>query len=272
MSHYLREFINEYFSNKITDKQSVSLLFSGGTDSLTCLFSLLDLGIKPKLYSFHLENIIHDDIVISKQVSDYYQLQHEIIEIKRDIRQLKNDVQYLIPAFNITRKTNVQCTYPFLHVLPHIEEQYVVTGLCADDLYGSAKSVTIKAAKDKTVFDEIRNKTFDNLYSSAYKPIKELVENVYNKTLIAPYREPKIIDFFMQFSWSELNKPKQKQLSLTAYEDFFSRQNIYRRNNNLQVGSKIREWHSELVLTDINKYNRRRVDEIYKDLGKELIK
>jgi asparagine synthetase B (glutamine-hydrolysing) len=266
----LKELINYHLFDKITDKTSVAVLFSGGTDSLTCLFSLMELGIKPTLYSFHLENTIHRDIEISKQVAEYYELNHVIIEIKRDITQLQNDVKYLIETFKISRKTNVQCTYPFLHVLPQIKEKFIVSGLCADDLYGTAKSVAIKGGKDKVVLDDIRRKTLSSLDSSAYKSIKELVENVHEKVFITPYRSQEVIDYMFQFSWAEMNKPKQKQIAYSAYQYYFEKQNIYRKNTNLQVGSKIREWHSELVNTELNKNDRHRVDEIYKDIAREL--
>lgn len=265
----LKKIINNIFEKTIEDKSNVALLFSGGTDSLTCLFSLMEIGIKPTLYSFHLEHTVHKDIEISKQVAEYYNLPHKIVEIKRNLIQLKNDVKYLVRTFNITRKTNVQCTYPFLHVLPEIKEKWVVSGLCADDLYGTAKSVAIKASKDKSVFDQIRSKTLSNINSSAYRSIKELVEDVHGKKFLTPYRHPEIVNYFMRFSWEELNKPKQKQIAHESYKEYFNRQNIYRKNTNLQVGSKIREWHSELVNTDLNKNERHRVDEIYKDIWKE---
>jgi hypothetical protein len=55
---------------------------------------------------------------------------------------------------------------------------------------------------------------------------------------------------------------------LNAFNDYFSKQNIYRKNSNLQVGSGIREWHNELLNTELNKNNRKRVDEIYKDIAR----
>lgn len=271
MSVNLRKLINEHLDKNIIDKSSVALLFSGGTDSLTCLFSLMDLGIRPTLYSFHMEGVIHKDIEISKQVSEHYQLNHKIIEIKRDINQLIEDVKFIISYFKVTRKTNIQCTYPFLHVLPEVKEKFVVSGLCADDLYGTSKSMIIKCSKDKYIFDKTRDRILSNFDSSAYRLIKQLVENVHNKRFIAPYRDQTIIDFFYKYSWEDLNKPKQKQIAVTAYNEFFRAQKIYRTNVNLQVGSKVREWHSELVETKINKNKRWRVDEIYKDLGRELI-
>lgn len=110
----LKKHIEEYFVKTIKDKNSVALLFSGGTDSLTCLFSLLNLNIKPTLYSFHLEDIIHKDIEVSKKVANHFNLKHVIIPIKRDVSQLKKDIIYLCQEMKLNRKTNVQCTYPFL--------------------------------------------------------------------------------------------------------------------------------------------------------------
>lgn len=265
---YIRKIINGILNDEITDKNSVALLFSGGTDSLTCLFSLLDIGVKPTLYSFHLEGIEHEDIIVSKKVSKYYNLNHVIVEIPKDLIRLKEDVVYLTKTMKLNRKTNVQCSYPFLHVLPKVNEKYVVGGLCADDLYGTSKSMSIKYAKDKVGFDVARKKIFENQLSSAYAPIKSIVE-MNGKKFITPYRDGKLINFFMSKSWEELNKPKQKQVAVSNYKEYFDELNVYRRNTNLQVGSKIREWHNELIATDLNVNNRNRVDEIYKDLYKE---
>lgn len=264
----LRIHLEEYLKNSITDKNSVALLFSGGTDSLTCLFAMLNIGIKPTLYSFHMKNTIHKDIEVSMKVAKHLNLNHEIISINEDVKQLENDVTFLCKVMKLNRKTNVQCTYPFLHVIPKIKEKNIVTGLCADDLYGTSKSMSIKYAKDKEGFDKARHKIFNNEYSSAYKPIKEVVES-YGKTFLVPYRNKNVIDYFMSLSWEELNKPKQKQIAIDSYKDYFDELNVYRKNSNLQVGSKIREWHNELIDTNLNKNNRKRVDEIYKDLYKE---
>lgn len=267
----LRNLMINAISKEVKTNRDVALLFSGGTDSLTCLFSLLELDIRPTLYSFHLQDIINRDIEISKLVAKYYDLQHVIIPIKTIKDQLLDDVLFLIKKYKIYRKTNVQCTYPFLYVLPEIKENIVVTGLCADDLYGSAKSVAIKSRKDKEVFDKIRIKTIANLDSSAYRSIKELIEVTYGKKFVVPYRNKEIIEFFMKLSWTELNKPKQKQLSLDAFKDYFlNQENIYRVNSNLQVESKIREWHDVIINSSLNTNNRSRVDEIYKDIYREM--
>lgn len=172
----------------------------------------------------------------------------------------------------VDRKTNVQCTFPFLYLFPKIKESVIVTGLCADDLYGSSKGMTIKGSKDKEVFDRLRNRSRENLNSSAYLPIKTLAEEVHGKKLIVPYRDEDIFNYFMNKSWVELNRPKQKQVAIDSYRKYFDSHDIYRKNSSLQVESGIREYHNELINSSLNTNNRKRVDEIYKDLRKVILK
>jgi asparagine synthetase B (glutamine-hydrolysing) len=264
----LKKLLKEAIHESIKDSKDVALLFSGGTDSLTCLFSLFEMDIKPTLYTFYLEGKPNRDLEYSKKVAEFYSLEHTIIEIPYSLSKLEESVLYITENLPVDRKTNVQCVFPFLYVMPQVKEKYVVSGLCADDLYGSAKSVIIKASKNKEVFDSIREKTRSSLNSSAYLPIKQFIEQTHGKVFITPYREQEVHDFFMEKSWAELNKPKQKQIAIDAFSSYFEEQDIYRKNSNLQVESGIREYHNELINSELNENNRRRVDEIYKDLIK----
>lgn len=251
---------------EIGENEDTALLFSGGVDSITCLFALLEKGITPTLYTFHLDGVYSKDLEVSARIASHYKLPHKIITIAQDVEALQKDVTFIVKELPVDRKTNVQCTYPFLHIMPHVKEKNVVSGLCADDLYGTSKSVAIKCSKNKAAFDDMRRKKFASEYSSAYLPIKTLVEKFYNKKFIAPYRNEKVIEYFMSFSWEELNRPKQKQIAVDAFSSYFNELDVYRRNCNLQVGSGVREFHNKLIDAPINKNNRKRVDEIYKDI------
>lgn len=267
----LKELITNEIKKELNGSKDVALLFSGGTDSLTCLYSLLSIGIRPKLYTFRLEDVEHKDVIVSRKVANYYNLNLNEVVIKKNVDQLIEDVIFLTTNMDLKLKTNVQCSYPFLHVLKEVKEKYVISGLCADDLYGTSKSMSIKCSNDKELFDTIRVKTFNNEFASAYNPIKYIVENLYGKKFIAPYKTKAVFDYFMKYSWKELNKPKQKQVAINAFNEEFKELKVYRRNVNLQVGSKIREWHNILLNTDLNVNKRKRVDEIYKDLNKGVV-
>lgn len=262
--HKFRELLKS--SMEIENKNDVALLFSGGTDSLTCLYSLFDRGIRPTLYTFYMEGVPSMDLDVSKKVAEHYDLSHKIVPIPQNVDALQRDVLYIVNNLPVDRKTNIQCVYPFLYVLPHVSESVVVSGICADDLFGSSKGASIKGSKDKVAFDRLRSTAFESLNSSAYLPIKTLVETVYKKKLITPYRDDEIVNYLMGFSWEQLNKPKQKQLSIDAFSDYFSELNVYRRNGSLQVVSGIRDFHKKLVDSPLNTKNRHRVDEIYRDI------
>lgn len=264
-----REALQKSIQDGIGNNKRIALLFSGGTDSLTCLFALMDLGIHPVLYSFHLQGIIHQDIHVSRKVAQFYNLRHILIEIPKDRERLIRDVVHLIRTYRIYRKTNIQCTYPFYYVLPEVKESVVVSGLGADDLYGTTASVAIRCKDNPEEFNRIRMKTLKDPDASAIRSIRQLVED-HGKRFVIPYRAPRVVDEMMRYTWRELNQPKQKILALRSFAEYFKRQKIYRRNSNLQVGSKIREWHDTLIRSPLNKNKRMRVDEIYKDVYREF--
>lgn len=270
MQTAFRTVLKNSIQKGLTGSNDVALLFSGGTDSLTCLFALMDLGIKPHLYSFHLQEVIHQDIMVSKRVAEHYNLRQTIVEIPRNKNQLIQDVKYLIETFDIFLKTNVQCTYPFLYVAKRLTEKNVVTGLGADDLYGTAASVLIKSKDNPIKFNEIRLKTLSNPDASAIRSITELFKRIHGKNFIVPYRDPSVIKLMMNYNWKQLNEPKQKMLAVSAYAEHFKELPIYRKNANLQVGSKIREWHDVLLHSELNINNRKRINEVYRDYYKKV--
>ena len=267
----LRQYINNYLELNIKDKNDVAILFSGGMDSLSILFSCLDLEIKPHLYSFYLKNYESEDIKMSRKVSEIYNLKlTEIIIDDEDVNKLIKDVKYIIKHFNVYLKTQVQCIYPFIYVIPKIEEICILTGLCADDMYGTCLSLA-KLSKDIEIFNLNRLKRINNIHASSYFEINQLcTEN--NKILIAPYKQDKnIINLFMNLNYKQMNSPKQKNIMYKDYKNELDKNKLYRRNNNLQCGSKIRELHDKLLNTDLNTKNYKVVNPIYKNLYKQLI-
>lgn len=265
----LRKLINTYLENNIEDKNDVALLFSGGMDSLSILLSCLDVGIKPNLYVFRLNNYVSEDSIYSKKISQIYNL--NLYEIVLDVNKINliSDIEKIVKLFNVKKKTQIQCIQPFLYVIPKIKENYILTGLCADDLYGTPRSMA-KHAKNIEYFKEIRINAFNNEESSSYKFIKQLSE-MNNKRLIAPYKESiDIYNYMISKNYKELHSPKQKYIMYSDYEDELTKNNIYRRNSNLQCNSKIREWHDELLKSEINSEGFKSVVGIYNKIHNKL--
>lgn len=258
----LKELLIEVIKTKVDRTKKVSLLFSGGTDSLTCLFSCLELGIKPNLYTFYLEGNISEDVKMSKQISDIYNLELKTVMIKKEQKQLIKDIFLLIHKYGVNNKIRIELLHPFIHLLPHITEDYVITGLSADTLYGTNYHSKMSKIEE---FMEIRKTAliFDEI--DGYSILKKMTEEN-GKKLIAPYRDEKIIQYFLRSSWKELNDPIQKGPSIKAFEKYFNAHSIYRKSSSLSLNSGIKNWHEILLHSKLNKFNRTDLDELYQDI------
>lgn len=261
----IRKLITNYLNENIKNKESVAILFSGGMDSLSILLSCIELGIKPTLYTFYLDTFISDDIKQSRKISNIFDLRLIEVEIKTKEIDLLKDVEYIIKKFKTNRKTAIQCIQPLLYLMNEVTEEYILTGLCADDLFGTPRSMA-KYSNNIEIFNDLRISKFNNKYSSSYEYLKIICKET-DKGLIAPYKEDvNIFNYMMKLTYKEMNSPKQKNIIYEDYQEI-KENSLYRRNNNLQCGSKIREWHDNLLLNvDINYKMFKSVTGIYNQI------
>ena len=265
----LREMINKYLDDNIDNYEDVALLFSGGMDSLSLLISCIDLGIKPHLYTFYLDNYVSEDIKASREIANIFNLKLTEIKINTSQDRLIKDVKYIIKKFGVTKKTAIQCIHPFIYVIPEIKEKYVLSGLCADDLYGTPRSMA-KLCDDVEKFNELRLKKLKDETSSSYSYIRDMLHEA-NKIFIAPYKTCEEIScYMMKLSYKDMNRPKQKNIMYEDYKDVLDKYKLYRRNSNLQCNSKIREWHDLLLESEENINNNKSVTGIYNRYAREF--
>ena len=85
MNKYSKEF-RERFLKVLESYDTNALYFSGGMDSTTILFGLLELGKKPHLVSFKQKNAPSKDNVIGTVIAKYYNLKRDLIEIESDTK------------------------------------------------------------------------------------------------------------------------------------------------------------------------------------------
>ena len=258
----LKQLLVKAIKSEIGDEKDIAIFFSAGTDSLTCLFSCLELNLKPKLYTFHLESYVSEDAKMAKKIAKFFNLDLTTIVIKEDLEELKKDITTLIKNFHIENKIRMQILYPFPHMLKNIKEKIVLTGLSADTLYGTNYHSKIHFLED---FTEERRHALEEDEIDGYDALKKMVEN-HKKKLIAPYRNKDVIEYFLKFSWDELNKPIQKKHSVEAFKKYFELHEIYRQSSSLPINSKIREWEEKLLDTDLNQLNRESIEELYHDI------
>ena len=239
-----KQILNTVISEQLSD-EPVALLFSGGTDSLTILWTLLDLGIKPTCYTFHLSYFESTDAKVSKKACNHWGVNQVIVnEDKRDIPSQLKDVISIIQS---PRKTHVEVMYAYYFLMQAVKEKHIFSGIQADSLYGSNKNAAIQCGKQSAkFFADYRRKLVANPDQEGYKQANLLASH-FNKILYTPYSDNRIREFYYQYSWKQLNSPKQKMPPILSFEDRFKEMPIYRIDDNLQCGSHIREHLADYV-------------------------
>jgi asparagine synthetase B (glutamine-hydrolysing) len=210
--------IDKILTNQINfqDKEC-ALLLSGGVDSISTGFMAHRLGKKITAYSFCLDTNVSYDYLKAEEVSN--KMDWSFVGVKIPTANLVDD-WYRLVEFGCKKKTHYECLYPFLYVYPEIKEKYVLSGLGADGYYGNQnwgqRKWKIKESKEN--FDAYRDFYFTPEQQGHTKD-KELAA-VYKKILITPYITKPVKEYFYQFDWAQLNKPKQKNDVREGFKEF----------------------------------------------------
>jgi len=219
--------------------EPVDLLFSGGTDSLSVLWTLLDLGASVTCLTFHLSYFESADARASRAACARWSV--PLIEVTEDERPVEQQLRDVIAAIGSARKTHVEVAYGYNFLLASCQHRHVFSGIQADTLYGSNKNAAIRQGKASAEeFTAYRRALLESPDQEGLAQMRMLAA-CHGKVLHAPYADEQIRAFFMRYSWQELNRPRQKMPAVLAFADRFAELAIYRHDDNMQCGSHVRE-------------------------------
>lgn len=140
-----RQLLREVVAGQLGGCKKVALLFSGGTDSLTVLWTLLDLNVDVKCYVFRLAEVESADSRVAALAAEAWGVSLNIVcSPVQSLPELAADVQRVVEIINVSRKTHVEMGWPFWHLLRSVAEQNVWCGIQADTLWGSGREMKIK--------------------------------------------------------------------------------------------------------------------------------
>lgn len=239
----------------------VAVLLSGGVDSNSVLFTANRLGKIVHCYSFHLDTGSSYDSIKAQEVCNKFNFDLTLIEVPTN--NLENDFITLAEKYKCQKKTHFECTFPFMYVFPKIKEKYVLSGWAADGHFGLSKKASLHYKHPKEKFDKFRRDYFSVENPVGVRQIEMLCKE-YNKVLSVPYLDKKVFDYFIQFDWDTLNKPKEKYEVRKCFPEF---NEINLKNHlNLQLVSRVdKTFETLLTSKKINFRNRQRVMDICKD-------
>lgn len=258
----LRKKLLRTIEKDCNDENEVALMLSSGIDSSAILYSLLELGITVKPYTFYLENYQSKDLKGARRLSKLHNLKLTEVEIPR--KKIKENILYLA-KIGCTRKTQFETKIHYLHLFPKIKEKYVFWGIEADNLQGTVRSMILQSSKEPLKFNQLRQKAHKYALE-VNMPIDNALAKQNGLELKSPYVNEEIYKFYMQFDWQYLNKPYNKWILINAFKDYFE-QDGYRKHLDMQQASAMKEYCATLVNDkDLNPENRKRINEAYKDL------
>lgn len=259
--------IDKILENVLQDnlrEDNVAILFSGGIDSISLAFAAHRLGKKLHCYTMYVDGVVSKDAQNAIDVANKFGWEMTLIDVPTD--NLFEDFKYLINHYGCKKKTQVECAWPFLYVYPHIKEREIISGLGADGLQGSSKKVCLHFKEPKELFDSYRRDYMNPEITPNPGGIlqhEQLCEE-FEKKFVAPYHDERVIDYFMQYDWYDLNRPYPKNKVIDAFPEF--KQIKVRRHENLQLAAGIPSHFEKLLDNpEVNVYNRRRVMDLVRD-------
>jgi len=270
MPKQLNKIISDIIEKEAPD-ETVAVLMSGGTDSLSIAVAADALGKNLNCYTFRIEGKDTSDSIASQKACEHFNWNFNIIDVPVD--NIEKDFFTLIEKYECKKKTHVECTFPFLYVYPQIKEKYILTGWAADGYYGVSKRANMHFKHTKELIDEFRQGYFGRLDETTQKftvdnPVgirqQMLLADNIDSVIVAPYVDKKVWDWMIQFDWNYFNKPYQKA---PIFEAFPKLKEIKRRNHlNLQLAAGIPNYFEKLLDNkEINIYNRSRIMDLVRD-------
>jgi len=246
------------------------ILLSGGMDSATLVAALLELGARPKCYSFRLGERDSVDVRVARKICLDHALELDLTTIPRDPATLISDVRQVIRMLGVYAKAAVQCCQPIMRMCSKIaiENRMAIIGtggICEDN---RRVNVFLGQCGEDGMTRNYRRHNLLNWQASTTGRMIEMGEHC-GVQLVQPYAMRPIATYGLHLDLREINWPRQKGIALRAFPEFFAN-GYWKKNSSLQVNSGIREWHDTLLKSKHNKRGSKAVLGVYSDIFKEV--
>ncbi len=229
----------------------VAVFLSSGVDSMSVLFSLLEVGKTPHAYTFHLEGVESQDLIYAQECARLFNVSFEKVTLPSSVSTLKRDLVFMSRELEVRGKANIECTWPMIYAINQCNYTHIATGSCADGHFVISKKGCIHYRHTVEKMDEYRDSLFNNPNYAQVQTLA-LFASEQGKVMHVPYFSQGIVDLFKGTSWESINKPKQKQPIISAFPEYFDSVKIF-RHTNLQLGdSGIANHFTKLLDTGWN--------------------
>lgn len=246
--------VRETLVNELKDvKGQIAVSASGGIDSSVLVMCCLDLGYKPFVLSFKMDNRSDSyDFNAARKLAKRFALDFVPVLLPSSPEIILEKVIYEIKHFRIKKKTAIECVYPMMFVFDTCEQlgvQNLVCGHAADGHYALSKKAMIHYRSTQELYQQFRKAYFKNKNVAQSETLRQIATSK-NIKVYLPYINETYFNLFSDLSWFDVNTPRQKEL---IRRDFPELDEMKLKNHlNLQLGdSGIAETIGNAVLCQI---------------------
>ena len=255
-------------TQEVASPGGIGLAMSGGIDSMSIFFSLIELDFEFECYTFYQEGYKSEDLKASIKYCKYFNIPINIIELKSDIDSIYKDIVDVIPfCGEKIKKTKVETLRPLMHLFKQSHHKIILNGSSADDYQPYKRKVNIDYMKggDGLVLKKGHRLGVNDKYDS-FDPLSQEMAKFYGVNFINVYADKSIEDFFLRFPLKQILYP-HKHLVTSAFEDYFNKIGGFRLHSPYQINSKTSEFHELLLESKYNKRSSKAVIAIYNDIA-----
>lgn len=264
----LIESVNEHFK-EYQLPENTPIMLSGGTDSTTLLFAMLESGRRPPCYTFQLGQRDNNDVRSAKRLTEHFKLEWHLVSMPDDEHTLEQDVRELVHTVPPI-KTLVQVCHPMTYLGPRLAADghtSVLGAITADAIYGSGQQMQRLYRKEgEAAFNALRQKAIDNVQLGDSSEYIEIVLAHWGVAYYDVMNYYPLKEHCRNFTYKELWQGSKKLLPIMAFEDYYRQGRFVREPSPFQIESGIREWHDTLLKSPLNVNGRKEVAALYRDM------
>lgn len=257
----------------------VALGLSGGIDSTIVGMSMQQAGKNVHAYTFQLGDQQSFDTKHASNTAHVMGWSWTRINLPTDLRAVMAAWPLLYRKFDCRKKSDFECAWPFLFVYPAVQEKFFAHGLSADAYFGlSRKAFKAGAAgkdADAAIFHKWREDHIGQYvgkgraalgieYTASCAYQHRLMQDAYNITDVNPFIQRDVYKLLMDYSWQELNMPRQKHVLAGMYPTWMTKVG-HRNHLNYQLVAGIDHHFERLLKTPLNFRKRSRVIDMMGD-------
>lgn len=235
--HPLRKLFEQHVKKEVKAKE-VAVLLSSGLDGLVSALAAHDLGIKVHAFTFQMGDEQSFDSKHARIVAEKMGWEFTLVKVPTSDTAIAKGWKQLHANFRCLKKRDYECAYPMVYCYKAIKDaglKYVLSGLVADGYFLYNRNTHIQKVSGPHSIAEkyhaYRTEYFRPWIKSGKKSLgvdgynpsgmlqHELLCDHFGLVHVNPWMQPKVFDYFIKYTWQELNMPKQKMPITTAWAD-----------------------------------------------------